>query len=1153
MTYEELYKSALEEYSRKWESYFSQFQVRDYKNMNIIQMQEELDSRKAQLAKLEAEKPSSFDFNISEALEQQFKQPLEAYARTVEGVRKKYEDARAKLVQRHADAVVAAEQEAENSVSGLTKKYDTLLTYKDKVADVILRYGIKPSTIQIDEENLSREEMEALIDTALSACKFLGEDSMRQKLKSLYEPPEDEGKDIRKPMAATILILTFVLAPVMLVGLYGYMFWHTAGVYRNVEALRIADKLMYGVNFSKFRDAPKYDDIPEVDYSELDAAEKEELEKLAAGDPAKMKAELQQSINKQHSKIAEDFRSATNRVMGKYDSMLRIYRESVDTLQKLVDDYISKMKTFGSECNASYVMNTQFTLGQQRGTLDVKYDIGLKNIVFANRSPEMMLFIKLMLANAMLSVRPKQFRCVVYDPEGLGADFATFMSQETAEYISVATNDFSKNLDEFRSYAQNNLRILDQLDINTFNKDAEEKGMVTLEYRLLIVVSGVDKIYDNKILMEFMQFSARTGALVWIVAPKAISGCTFYKAPFDGVQEPYPLSAGLFGRVMSTYVDAFNTLKDKGILYKQSFGDKYLPEEDWWKENTDKGIKLNFGLQDGDPSKGYSIELGDANVHALCVGATGAGKSAFNNQLIASLVTRYPPSALELVMIDFKNIEFGSLVDKKTHISRIPHAKIIAGTKDGEYAISVFDYLMSEMERRTRIFDGANVKKVEDYNKKMRIAGTPEKCLPRVLLLIDEFQVMFTEVDAKSVDVIQGRIRSLSKLARFCGCHMLFTSQSMKGTMPKDILDQFSLRIALRCSSDTSQEIIGSPIASKIKQKFGYLYTNTNAGETQDSTRMWRTPFLPDEDLFDTEKRNRLISEGSLPAGSVCILDAICKMAEERHEKHHHAYFYDEKEFYPDSKLKQWLSDHADIVVKEERLVILGERTGFSQKTAPVNFKLKRTDGENILFYGFEEVDFNNLCMTMVTNILANPNAKLLINCADLDLFNVLAIEEWYDPDFLSIARPMTDVSEWIDTLLDMIESRKEMDPSEYGPIYFMPLRWDKQLGICVDENYRLVEKWKSVLTSGPAVDIHILWGVQLHKPVPSNVMSLFNHTICARGPEDAGYKFQNNGKMAKLPDSLGFALYQYGTAEYKFKIYQHTFTRKAESRELDI
>ena len=189
----------------------------------------------------------------------------------------------------------------------------------------------------------------------------------------------------------------------------------------------------------------------------------------------------------------------------------------------------------------------------------------------------------------------------------------------------------------------------------------------------------------------------------------------------------------------------------------------------------------------------------------------------------------------------------------------------------------------------------------------------------------------------------------------------------------------------------------------------------------------------------------------------------------------------------------------------------------------------------------------------MVTNVLANPNAKLLINCADPDLFNVLAIEEWYDPDFLSIARPMTDVSEWVDTLLDMIESRKEMDPSEYGPIYFMPLRWDKQLGICVDENYRLVDKWKSVLTSGPAVDVHILWGVQLYKPVPSNVMSLFNHTICARGPEEAGYKFQNNGKMAKLPDSLGFALYQYGTAEYKFKIYQHTFTRKAESRELDI
>ena len=50
MTYEELYKPAIAEYMQKWESYFAQFKVREYKGMNIIQMREELDSRKVQIA-----------------------------------------------------------------------------------------------------------------------------------------------------------------------------------------------------------------------------------------------------------------------------------------------------------------------------------------------------------------------------------------------------------------------------------------------------------------------------------------------------------------------------------------------------------------------------------------------------------------------------------------------------------------------------------------------------------------------------------------------------------------------------------------------------------------------------------------------------------------------------------------------------------------------------------------------------------------------------------------------------------------------------------------------------------------------------------------------------------------------------------------------
>ena len=131
-------------------------------------------------------------------------------------------------------------------------------------------------------------------------------------------------------------------------------------------------------------------------------------------------------------------------------------------------------------------------------------------------------------------------------------------------------------------------------------------------------------------------------------------------------------------------------------------------------------------------------------------------------------------------------------------------------------------------------------------------------------MIIDEFQVMFT-IDDKIVNKIKILIQRLAKEARSAGIHMLFTSQSMAGTLSKDIKDQFGLRVALRCSSDTSTEILGSDVASKIKAQFGYLYSNTAAGETQDSTTMWRTPFLADKYWFSTEKMEAAIAKGEEP------------------------------------------------------------------------------------------------------------------------------------------------------------------------------------------------------------------------------------------------------------------------------------------------
>lgn len=1134
MTYEDLYKPASQAYLDKWSTFYNHVPRPPQIPKNIIQLKDCLDTATTMLDSLKRGEPPEFVCDISAELDKRFDWAVSDYEAKQLAVKAKYSKMREDAQATRAEKVSAAEAKAAESVSGLTKKYDKLLTYKDKVAEAVIHYQVTPATMEIDTDSLTREEMEALLDTALKACSVLGEDAVRDKLKTVYTPPDDADEDTRLHHAVAVLAGAVILAPVALVLLFFYMYRRTASVYSNLDGLQIAEKLMYGINFARFRDDPKLEEIPDVNYDEITAAEEKELLELEKSNPAQLKAEIQDSINKNFQVISNSFQYVSSKVRAMRDELISSYEKAIAQYKKAIDDYMENLKPFGSEQNTSYVMSTHYVLGQKDGLIDIKYDMGMKNIIFANRTPEMFRFIKLLLSNALLNVRPKQLVCTIYDPEGLGAEFATFLSKETESYIHVVTKDFNKHLDALRAYSQNNLRILDQVDINTFNRESESKGMVTLEYHLLLIVSGVDKPTEDANLVKFMQFSARTGAMVWLISPLPVSDCIFYDQPFGGVEAPYPVTPEVFTRVSATYLEAFNTLKDSGIEYLSAFADKYLPREKWWTENTDKGIKLNFGLQDGDPSKGYAIELGDANVHGLCVGATGAGKSAFNNQLILSLITRYPPSALELVMVDFKNVEFSMLTDSTTHISRIPHAKVIAGTKDGEYAISIFDYLIGEMDRRTKLFTEVGVKKIEEYNKKMRSSNQVNKCIPRILVLIDEFQVMFTEVDPKSVDIIQGRMRSLAKLARFCGCHMFFTSQSMKGTMPKDTLDQFSLRIALRCSSDTSSDIIGSPIASQIKQKFGYLYTNTNAGESQDSTRLWRTPFASNEVIFNT-------------------LDAICQMADERNEINHHAYFYNEDELYPSSALTDWYSENRAVLENEPRLFILGERTGFSLKKSPINFKLKRGDGENLFYYGFEETDFNNLTMTLIDNVLQNPKATVLVNCADPDLFRILDFESWYNKDLLNIAQPMSDVTEWVDSIKDMVTSRKESTSESYDPIYFFALRWDKQNGICRNENYRLMDSWKWVLQEAPTVGIHIVFGAQLFKEVPTNVLTMCNHVICAKGPEDAAYKFMGDSRISKLPNSLGFAVYKYGSTAQKFKIYQHEFKFEAESRELEI
>lgn len=132
----------------------------------------------------------------------------------------------------------------------------------------------------------------------------------------------------------------------------------------------------------------------------------------------------------------------------------------------------------------------------------------------------------------------------------------------------------------------------------------------------------------------------------------------------------------------------------------------FLLDNNWWGESADNGIKLDLGERVIKPLKdeGGEIALNDRTPNALCVGATGAGKSVLINHILSGLISNYPPSALSMVLVDFKDVEFQCFADRSTRLSRIPHASLLAGTKDGSFAIPILSALNQELEERTELF-----------------------------------------------------------------------------------------------------------------------------------------------------------------------------------------------------------------------------------------------------------------------------------------------------------------------------------------------------------------------------------------------------------------------------------------------------------------
>ena len=200
------------------------------------------------------------------------------------------------------------------------------------------------------------------------------------------------------------------------------------------------------------------------------------------------------------------------------------------------------------------------------------------------------------------------------------------------------------------------------------------------------------------------------------------------------------------------------------IEWDQAVG---IPEEQWWSGNSDRIIESPIGARGGGDRLKLWFGVSNDNqpcAHGMLGAMTGAGKSNLYHAFICGLALRYSPEQLRLYLIDGKDgVEFQPY-------RVLPHAEVVSLRSSPELSRSVLAELVAEKERRNEIFARIGAQSLDSYRAK----GEPEGRLPRILLLVDEYQELF---EGDKDGVASSELLQLSQQGRSAGIHMLLASQ----------------------------------------------------------------------------------------------------------------------------------------------------------------------------------------------------------------------------------------------------------------------------------------------------------------------------------------------------------------------------------------
>ncbi len=460
-------------------------------------------------------------------------------------------------------------------------------------------------------------------------------------------------------------------------------------------------------------------------------------------------------------------------------------------------------------------------------------------------------FLREMLMRLLSSTPLVQLEVILVDALSLGGIF------NLARRLLDKDNDFiyqqrilteSEEIKEALKYLYEYLKVNLQTKLAGYKNFAhyhdDKKNQDPLPLKALFL-SGVDALSSDALyyLEKIMRFGSKNGVLSFVNLEseknKSAEDLKRYAEFFKDRTSFEHLKClnvevindhGIQSQHMQDFATKIKAYYEKKKQVKRELKD-LQKDEKFWTESSQFRVSVPVGWDIN--HKEVCFEIGEAQNHTIICDHSGSGKSNFLHVLIQNLAFYYAPNEIQLFLLDYKEgVEFNAY----TNPTILEHARLVSVASSVGFGVGFLSWLDKEMKKRGELFKQSDVKDLSDYRKHGE--------MPRLIVVIDEFQVLFSESSTKEKERVEAYLTNILKKGRSYGVHLILATQTMRGAdINRSLMAQIANRIALPMDAEDSDSILGDDVACELVRPEGIF--NNNGGHKKYHTKM-SIPKAPD-------------------------------------------------------------------------------------------------------------------------------------------------------------------------------------------------------------------------------------------------------------------------------------------------------------------